>query len=149
MNTMCTSLNDAEVRIRNFVDSQAWPGQLYTFDLDECQDASMSSQGTLLEQNEDFWLFETLIARSGRAGPGQNSPGRVFAELDITFLTKAARDRVKFEGMVEVVSNWFANKTISGIRFRTFEPVRASPLHGFTAYGGTINYQFELTVPTE
>lgn len=148
-NAMCSSLTDAEVRIRKFVASKAAIDQLYAFDLDECQDASLLERGTLLEQNEDFWMFETNIARVMRAGPGQNSPSRVLGELDVTLMTKSARDRVTFEEMVEVVAGWFTNKTIDGIRFRTFVPVRATPLHGFTAYGGTINYQFEIAIATE
>lgn len=149
MNTMGVSLVDGEIRIRQHVSQLAAPGMLYTFDLDEAQDASALRAGTLLEQDKDFWLFEVHTMDTGRAGPGQVSPGRSWGEMDITFFTKAPRDKIKYSRMVEQVSNWFANKTVNGIRFRTFEPIQAVPLHGFTAYGGVINYQFEIAVTME
>lgn len=146
---MPLSLVEAEVRIRKYVASQAATGMLYGFDFEEGFDFSLQDVGSLLEQENDFWLFECHVMRTGRAGPGQNSPRRAWCEMDITLFTKQARDKIRFTSQVEAVSNWFADKTIDGIRFRSFEPTPATPLHGFTAYGGVINYQFEIATSTE
>jgi hypothetical protein len=49
---------------------------------------------------------------------------------------------------MEAVANWFQDQTISGIRFRGYLPTPAIPLHGFTAYNGVINLEFEITLNT-
>lgn len=149
MNTQSDSLKDGEIRIRNYVHGKVTSDMLYAFDFTEGTDVSVNEVGVLLEQDQDFWLFEPRIARTGRAGPSWVSPRRAYGELDVTLFTKAPRDKVKFTGKVESVADWFQDQTISGIRFRTFTPTDPVAMHGFTAYSGVINYEFEINKITE
>lgn len=146
MNTMLSSMTEVEERIRNYVHSKVTPEMLYAFDLTECEDTSDNGAGVLVEQNKDFWLFEIVIDNGKRAGPGQHSPRRYYGSLDLAFFTKAARDKVKFTRMLEDVANWFQDQTIDGIRLRTFIPSSTVPIHGFTAYNGVINLEFEINL---
>lgn len=149
-NTMLGSMTEAHLRVRNFLNGKfgtEMPDALYTFDLDECIDASLTEAGVLLEQDKDFWLFELNIGRGRRAGPSEVSPRRYPGELDLAFFTKKPRDLVKYTGMVEAVANWLQDRTIDGIRFRTFTPVTPPvDIHGFTSYNGVINFEFEISM---
>jgi len=143
---MLESLSDLDVRFREYVRTKVDPDMLYAYDFIEGADLSDNDVGVLLEQDEEFWLFELVIERTGRAGPSQVAPRKVFGSLDLSLFTKAPRDKVKYGRKVEAVANWFQDQTINGIRFRTFEPVPPAPLHGFTAYGGVTNIEFEIYV---
>ena len=142
------SMNEAEKMFRDHVYAKAPADLLYAFDFAEGIDVSSNAVGPLMEQDDDFWLFEWYIDTVGRAGPSTTSPRRYWGTLDISVLTKAPRDKVKFTGMLESVANWFQDETVSGIRFRTFLPTPAAPLKGFTSYSGVINFEFE-TSPTK
>lgn len=144
---MPESMVAAEKLFRDYVYSKVSPEMLYAFDFAEGTDVSSNAVGALLEQDNDFWLFEWYIDDVGRAGPSRVSPRRYWGTLDISVFTKAPRDKVKFTGMLENVANWFQDETVSGIRFRTFLPTPAAPLKGFTSYSGVINFDFE-TPPT-
>lgn len=137
------SMVAAEKLFREHVFTNVSNDMLYAFDFDEGTDVSSNAAGVLLEQDQDFWLFEWHIEEVGRAGPGRNSPRRYWGTLDLSLLTKAPRDKVKFTGQLENVANWFQDETVSGIRFRTFMPTPAAPLKGFTSYSGVINFEFE------
>jgi hypothetical protein len=144
---MPESMVAAEKLFRDYVYSKVSAGMLYAFDFAEGIDVSLNAAGALLEQDNDFWLFEWYIDDVGRAGPSRVSPRRYWGALDISVFTKTPRDKVKFTGMLENVANWFQDETVSGIRFRTFLPTPAAPLKGFTSYSGVINFDFE-TPPT-
>lgn len=146
MNTMLSSLTDLEARVRDYILTKVTPEMLYAFDFVEGQDLSENDAGVLLEQNQDFWLFELNIVRTGRAGPSRVSPRRAWGELDIAIFTKAPRDKVKFNTLLEGVANWFQDETVDGIRFRTFLPTSTVPMHGFTSYNGVINFEFEIAL---
>lgn len=146
-NTMLPSMTEVHARLRSYLYQkfeQELPGALFTFSLDEALDASVADCGVLLEQDEDFWLFELHIERGRRAGPSAVAPRRYTGELDLAFFTKAPRDMVKYTGMLEAVANWLQDQTINGIRFRTFIPVSPVAIHGFTSYSGVINFEFEI-----
>lgn len=140
---MPDSMVAAEKLIRDYIFTKVSNDMLYAFDFNEGLDVSSNAAGCLLEQDEDFWLFEWYIDRTGRAGPSVASPRRCWGSLDISLLTKAPRDKMKFTGMLEPVADWFQDETISGVRFRTFLPTPAAPLKGFTSYAGVINFEFE------
>lgn len=146
MNTMLSSLTELEVRVRNYVVSKVSPEMLYAFDFVEGQDLSDNDAGVLLEQDADFWMFELDVQGTGRAGPSRVSPRRVRGALDISIFTKSPRDKVKFNTLLEGVANWFQDETVDGIRFRTFLPTPAVPMHGFTSYNGVINFEFEIAL---
>lgn len=141
------SMIEAEKAVRDYIFTKVSNDMIYAFDFSEGDDVSSNAVGPLLEQDNDFWLFEWYIDRVGRAGPSIVSPRRYWGTLDISVFTKAPRDKVKFTGMLENVANWFQDETVSGVRFRTFSPTPAAPLKGFTAYSGVINFDFE-TSPT-
>jgi hypothetical protein len=143
---MLASLTDLDVRFRDYLVTKVTPDMLFGYDFVEGLDVSVNDAGVLLEQDQDFWLFELNIDRTSRAGPSQVAPRSVQASLDITLFTKSPRDKVKYGRKVEAVADWFQDQTINGIRFRTFEPVPPTPLHGFTAYGGVTNMVFEIYV---
>ena len=141
---MLESLTESEARVRKHVRSLAPADMLFAFDLVENLDLSDNDAGVLFEQDRDFYLFEIAYDSTGRAGPGMNSPGRAWATLDLAVYTKQPRDKVKFGLALEAVANWFQNKTVDGMRFRTYLPTSTVPMHGFTSYNGVINFQFEI-----
>lgn len=143
---MLASLTDLDVRFRDWLATKVTPDMLFGYEFIEGLDVSVNDAGVLLEQDNDFWLFELNVDRTGRAGPSQVAPRKVFGSLDISLFTKSPRDKVKYGRKVEAVADWFQDQTISGIRFRTFAPVPPAPLHGFTAYGGVTNIEFEIYV---
>lgn len=146
MNTMLSSLTELEVRVRNYIASKVTPEMLYAFDFIEGLDLSDNDEGVLLEQDSDFWMFELDIQRTRRAGPSRVSPRKVYGSLDIAIFTKAPRDKVKFNTLLEGVANWFQDETVDGIRFRTYLPTPPVPMHGFTSYNGVINFEFEIAL---
>lgn len=143
---MLASLTDLDVRFRNWLRTQVTPDMLYGYDFVEGLDVSANDAGVLLEQDKDFWLFELNIEDTRRAGPSQVAPRRIAGSLDVSLFTKAPRDKVKYGRKVDTVAEWFQDRTIDGIRFRTFTPVPPAALHGFTAYGGVTNIEFEIYV---
>lgn len=143
-NTQLSSLTDLEVRFRNYVDGKVPSALLYAYNLEEGLDLSVNKAGDLFKQNKDFVLLELTIDRVRRAGPSRVSPTRVWGTLDLSIFTKGLRDKVKFAGQLEGMANWFQNETISGIRFREYEPSSVVPSHGFTSYNGMINFEFEI-----
>ncbi|AUM59612.1 hypothetical protein HOS55_gp010 [Pseudomonas phage PMBT3] len=143
---MLGSLTELDTRFRNWLRTKVTPDMLYGYDFTEGLDVSANDAGVLLEQNNDFWLFELSIQDVGRAGPSQVAPRRVEASLDVSLFTKSPRDKVKYGRKVDTVAEWFQDRTIDGMRFRTFTPVPPAPLHGFTAYGGVTNIMFEIYV---
>ncbi|QYW06471.1 hypothetical protein uan_059 [Pseudomonas phage UAntarctica] len=146
MNTMLSSLTEVETRVRSYIRSKVTPEMLYAFDFVEGLDLSDNDAGVLLEQDKDFWMMEITIERTGRAGPSRVSPRRVQATLDIAIFTKAPRDKVKFNTLLEGVANWFQDETVDGMRFRTYLPTSTVPMHGFTSYNGVINFDFEIAL---
>lgn len=145
-NFMLSSLTDFDVRFRALLRAKVTPDMIFGYDFVEGRDVSVNDAGVLLEQDKDFWLFELDIDRVGRAGPSQVSPRRVSGVLSTSLFTKAPRDKVKYGRRVEAVADWFQDQSLSGMRFRTFEPLPPTPLHGFTAYGGVTNIEFEIYV---
>lgn len=143
---MLASLTELDTRFRDWLRGQVTPDMRYGFDFTEGLDVSVNDAGVLLEQNQDFWLFELNIDDTRRAGPSQVAPRRVLGSLDVSLFTKSPRDKVKYGRKVDTVAEWFQDRTINGIRFRTFTPVPPTPLHGFTAYGGVTNIEFEIYV---
>lgn len=143
---MLASLTDLDVRFRNWLRTQVTPDMLYGYDFVEGLDVSVNDAGVLLEQDKDFWLFELNIEDTRRAGPSQVAPRRIAGSLDVSLFTKAPRDKVKYGRKVDTVAEWFQDRTVDGIRFRTFTPVPPAALHGFTAYGGVTNIEFEIYV---
>lgn len=143
---MLSSLTDLDVRFRDYLATKVTQDMVFGYDFVEGLDVSANDVGVLLDQDRDFWLFELNINDTGRAGVSQVAARRVLASLDISLFTKCPRDKVKYSRKVEAVADWFQDKTINGIRFRTFAPTPPAPLHGFTAYGGVTNMVFEIYV---
>lgn len=143
---MLGSLTELDDRFRNWLRTKVPTDMIYGYDFTEGLDVSVNDAGVLLEQDKDFWLFELSVDSVKRAGPSQVAPRRAVGSLDVSLFTKCPRDKVKYGRKVDAVSEWFQDRTINGIRFRTFNPVPPAPLHGFTAYGGVTNIEFEIYV---
>lgn len=141
---MPESLTDMEIRLRTYIDSKVPPEMLYAYDFIEGLDCSDNNVGLLMEQNAEFYMFETSISGTGRAGPSWVSPGRAAGTLDISIFTKAPRDKVKYSRLLETVAGWFMDDTVNGIRFRSYLPTPPAPVNGFTSYNGVINFEFEI-----
>lgn len=139
-----TSITDMEVRLRTYIDSKVTPDMLYAFDFVEGWDCSNNNAGLLMEQNADFYMFETSLDRTGRAGPSWVSPGRGWGTLDIAIFTKQPRDKVTYSKALETIAGWFIDETVNGIRFRSYLPTPPAPVNGFTSYNGVINFEFEI-----
>ena len=74
---MPESMVAAEKLFRDYVYSKVSAEMLYAFDFAEGTDVSSNAVGALLEQDNDFWLFEWYIDDVGRAGPSRASPRRM------------------------------------------------------------------------
>lgn len=129
--------------IQDIVFENIDPTLRFTFEPMSARDVSGQYVGSLFEQNEAFVMFEAEIDDTRRAGPSQASPGRAYGGLTICLYTKNIDNAIADSRLVEVFSGWFAEKTVKGIRFRTFVPLKPSKLMGFTVYSGMLNFDFE------
>lgn len=130
--------------VRDIVFENAGGDLLFCFSLSHPMDASSNQAGDLFKQNGDFLLVETTIRTSGRAGVGKEAPRRVTAEVGLAWLTKEQGNDIEKHEQLELVSRWFTEQTINGVRYRQLTPVGEFPLMGFMSYEGTINCNFEL-----
>jgi hypothetical protein len=135
---------DAYAAIREIAISRADPTLRYAFDFTEDTDVGDTASGPLFKQDQDFLLLEAEVDQGGRAGPSIASPRRYFGSLFVSVLTKSSGKDLTHLRNLEDFSSWYADKTIRGIRFRTFTPTGNPRLLGFTAYTGVINFDFEL-----
>jgi hypothetical protein len=142
---MLTSITDLHTHVRDIVFNRAPEGLRFTFDLDEAQDLGTAQAGSLLEQNADFVLFDVEVIDVRRAGPSDASPQRCHGSLTLELFSKAPLDEVAYGRQLEQLGSWFADQTLLGIRFRSFLPLRRARAHGFVAYRGAINLDFEIT----
>lgn len=117
----------------------------FAFSFSEDEDVSALNAGHLFQQNEDFFLFEADLVDSRRVGPSQASPTRCWGELTITLYTKNPARELFHKALVEAASDWFAEKTLRDIRFRTFIPLSTAKVMGFTSYSGAINFDFDIS----
>lgn len=142
--TRYTTTVDGEIAIRDTVFEMAPADLRFCFGLVDDTDAGSGAAGPLFKQNKEFCLFEAQIDDVGRAGPSVASPTRCFGSLAISVLSKDSAKEITNRRFLEQVSGWFTEKTIRGIRFRTFQPVSPTRLMGFTSYTGVINFDFEI-----
>lgn len=142
---MLASIVDAEIVVRDTVFDRAPADLRFAFDFTEAHDAGQVGAGPLFSQNDDFFLFETEIDDSGRAGPSQASPIRCWGHLALALYTKDGDRKFAHLRQLEGVSRWFADQTLQGVRFRSFIPTSASRVMGFTSYGGVISFAFEIS----
>jgi hypothetical protein len=136
------SIVDAEIVIRNRV-FEVMLTEAFTFNTDSFEDASQHGLGNLLQQNQEFWVFQTTTDVSYRVGPTVGAPTRLEGTLEVALYTKnpsAIADQRK----IEWVTDKFSEQTLSGVRFRTFVPYKANTERGFTSYKGVIHFDFEL-----
>lgn len=139
---MKLSVVDAELEIRRKVVSIGL-AEAYTFDVFTFEDASALGYGDLTKQDAAFLLFTSEIMNSRRAGPSLVSPTRYYADLRIEYRTKTPKTLADCR-ILESVANEFAEKTVGGIRFRTFTPMPARKSEGFIVYSGIIDFDFEI-----
>lgn len=139
-----TYVADALSAIRKIAIDNAAPTLRYAFDFTEDTDVGDTASGPLFKQDQDFLLLEPEIEQSERAGPSIASPLRYYGALYVSVLTKSSGKDLTHLRNLEDFSAWYADKTIRGIRFRTFTPTGNPPLLGFTAYTGVINFDFEI-----
>lgn len=142
--TWHTSTVDGDIAIRDTVFEKADAAMRFCFGLSDDTDAGQASAGPLFKQNGDFFMFESEIVDVERAGPGRASPLRCYGTLAISLMTKNSRE-IHHRKLLEQTARWFAEKTIRGIRFRSFLPVSSTQLIGFTSHSGVINFDFEMT----
>jgi hypothetical protein len=136
------SIVDAEIAIRNRV-FEVMLTEAFSFNRDTFEDASQHGLGDLIQQNQEFWVFQTILEDSYRVGPSLGAPTRYEGTLEVALYTKnpsAIADQRKMEW----VTDKFSEQTLSGVRFRTFFPYKANMERGFTAYKGVIHFDFEL-----
>ncbi len=142
---MKSSITDALIACREVVFDSAQPGTRFAFCTSDDEDAGDSQAGPLFKQDEDFVIFEFDVDSARRAGPGALSPTRHWGTAAISIQTKTQGREIFYMRQLEQYANWFAEKTIRSIRFRTFTPLPRSRLIGFTSYQGVINFDFEVT----
>lgn len=139
-----TYVADALSAIRKIAIDNAAPTLRYAFDFTEDTDVGDTAAGPLFKQDQDFLLLETEVEQSERAGPSVASPLRYYGSLYVSVLSKSSGKDLTHLRNLEDFSAWYADKTIRGIRFRTFTPTGNPRLLGFTAYTGVINFDFEI-----
>lgn len=139
-----TYVADALSAIRKIAIDNAAPTLRYAFDFTEDTDVGDTAAGPLFKQDQDFLLLETEVEQSERAGPSVASPLRYYGSLYVSAMTKTSGKDLTHLRNLEDFSAWYADKTIRGIRFRTFTPTGNPRLMGFTAYTGVINFDFEI-----
>lgn len=142
---MLQSMTDSLAFIREIVFEQVAAGTRFSFSFTDDQDVGDLHSGPLFDQNEDFFLFEAEVVDTKRAGASSISPTRCYGELAISLLTKNGTREIPNKRQLEEVSNWFAEKTIRGIRFRTFTPLSTAKVMGFTSYSGVLNFDFDIS----
>lgn len=139
---MKMSVVDLEIAIRDKIFALGIV-EPFTFNDETMEDNSAKGLGNLLTQDEAFFSLTNEILNSRRVGPSRVSPTRYYGSFYITYLTKSpspVRDFRRLESM----ANEFSEKTVNGIRFRTFTPYTPSKDSGFTSYKGVIDFDFEL-----
>lgn len=142
---MLQSMTDSLAFIREIVFEQVAPGTRFAFSFTDDADVGDLQAGPLFDQNEEFFLFEAEIADIKRAGASAVSPTRCRGELVVSLLTKDSMREIPNKRRLEEVSNWFAEQTIRGIRFRTFTPLSTTKVMGFTSYSGVLNFDFDIS----
>jgi len=130
-------------RIQDIVFENAPADLLFGFEYHSGRDASGHVQNSMFDQNLDFVLFEAEIDTTRRAGPSRVSPGRAWGSLTITLHTKNSKSDITQKRRLEVLSAWFAEKTLKDIRFRTWLPLSTARVMGFMAYSGVLSFDFE------
>lgn len=124
--------------------AEHYPDMCYTLDALEFKDMSRRAKGRLYSQNDSFFIFDVIPARSSRrVGPAKIAPTRHWFELHITLMTKHP-EHVKNAKLLETVAGWFEESTVDGVRFRTFTTYPIGKDSGFTFYQGVIPFDFEL-----
>lgn len=140
---MKESIVDLDIVIRDKV-YELTLDKSFTFDEELKEDASAQGvQGNLLRQDHSFFEFIHTIMNSYRVGPSAVSPTRYVGDFYLIYYTKDP-STIKDVKLLESIANEFSEKTIGGIRFRTFTPLSKGIREGFTAYSGVINFDFEL-----
>lgn len=141
---MKRSIIDVEIAIRNRVlEMNKDPRLPVTFDAFTMEDVT-AGLGDLYKQDRPFLQFHTEFATSRRVGPTTIAPTRYYGDLYIGYFVKEEPIYVIDAKLHETVANWFAEKTVDGVRFRTFTPYPKSKDNGFTQYLGVIEFDFEL-----
>ena len=143
--TWHTSTVDGDIVIRDTIFEKADAAMRFCFGLGDDTDAGQTAAGPLFKQDGDFFMFEAEIVDVERAGPSRSSPFRCFGTLGFSLMTKNSSRELHHRKLLEQTARWFADKTIRGIRFRSFLPVSTTQLIGFTSYSGVINFDFEMT----
>jgi hypothetical protein len=142
---MLEYLTDAHIVIRDLALENVSTDTLLAFDFEGAHDVSVNAAGALFSQNADFYLFESDVDTTRRAGPGVGSPRRAYGTLAISLMSKEPGAELFYMRQLEQVSGWFADQTIRSVRFRTFTPMRTTRVMGFTSYSGVMNFDFDLT----
>lgn len=103
----------------------------YSFDALTLIDASPLDSGSLINQDGDFLVFDVDLVNTYRVGPSLVSPTRVLCELNLSYYTKTP-GTVRDCEFLENVASIFAERTVEGVRFRTFLPFSERVVKGFT-----------------
>lgn len=140
---MHQSVHDGELVVRDTVLDLAPADMRFCFSRLQAVDAGSLASGDLFKQDGDFYIFDVEVDEVTRAGPSMVSPNRCYGYLKVSFLTKGDAE---FTGRrnLEKVADWFAQKTIEGVRFRVFQPAGTYHLLGFTLISGVINFDHEV-----
>ncbi|MCY1300095.1 hypothetical protein D9M68_747990 [compost metagenome] len=141
---MIASITDALVEIREIAFDRAPADLRFAFDFAVAEDVGGLAAGPLFDQDGDFVLFESEVDDTRRAGVSEGAPTRAWGTLTLSLFTKNENREIPHLRQLEEISRWFADQTLREIRFRTFTPARTERPMGFTAYCGTINFDFDF-----
>jgi hypothetical protein len=141
-------VNDIHSVVRGVLFDNLWSEAGLCFSIFQVEDASAHLRGNLFQQDHPFLMCEVVIDIVRKAGPGIHSPNRVWGGLELTYYAKERLDLLASHRLVEEAGDWFAQKTLGGVRFRECIPTSEGSLRGFHAAAATVAFEYE-TKPTE
>lgn len=141
-------VNDIHRVVRELAFDNLWPDVGICFSLQQTDDAGPGQYGDLFHQNRDFLMVEVETDAVRKSGPGRHSPNRVWGGVTLTYHTKDRLDAVGPQYRLEEAGDWYAQQTLSGVRFREFVPTGDGRDRGFQWYSATLAFEFE-TQPKE
>lgn len=137
------TVNDIHRVVRDPLFLNLWPGTGVCFGLHQPYDAGPEQMGELFSQDNPFLMVEVRIDDVRKSGPGVHTPNRVFGGLEISYHSKDRLDMIGAHNLLEQAGNWYAQKTIEGVRFREFIPTGDGRDRGFQFYSGTVVFEYE------
>lgn len=141
---MFNHVHEIHVVIRDIVFANIAADSRLCFSIFETTDCGPLQAGDLFEQDEPFFMVETVIDRVRKARPGPYTPRRAWGGVEISLFTKDTLDDLGNRERHDAIAGWFASQTLNGVRFREHTPLSVGRVRGFQMYPGVIPLEFDI-----